>query len=207
MKIKICGITNFADALAAVENGAEMLGFNFYPKSPRFIQTEDARRISEQMPKYVLKVGVFVNESLDDVLKTARVARLDIVQLHGDETPDFASKITDFPVIKALRVGDGFRPESAAEYQTAILLDAFDKTERGGTGKVFDWRIALETKKVVPELILAGGLSPENVGEAIKTIAPSAVDVCSSIESRAGKKDLRKMREFIANARKASKKL
>jgi phosphoribosylanthranilate isomerase len=207
MKIKICGITNFADALAAVENGAEMLGFNFYPKSARFIEPENARKIGEQMPKYVLKVGVFVNESLDSVLKIARAVRLDIVQLHGDETPHFASKITDVPVIKALRVGNGFQPTRAAEYQTAILLDAFDPNERGGTGKVFDWRIALETKKVVPELILAGGLSPENVSEAIKMVAPSAVDVCSSIESQPGKKDLRKMREFILSARKASKKL
>lgn len=207
MKIKICGITNFADALAAVENGAEMLGFNFYPKSRRFVEPENARKIAEQMPKYVLKVGVFVNESLDSILKIARLVQLDIVQLHGDETPHFASKITDFPVIKALRVGNGFEPTRAAEYQTAILLDAFDENERGGTGKVFDWRIALETKKAVSELILAGGLSPENVGDAIKMVAPSGVDVCSSIESRAGKKDLRKMREFIRNARKVSKKL
>ena len=207
MKIKICGITNLEDAVAAVEFGAEMLGFNFYPQSARFIAPVKAREIAEKMPKQVLKVGVFVNESLEKVNKTAETARLDIVQLHGDETPDFVKAIKSIPVIKALGVNSEFKIERAVEFQTPILLDAYCQKTHGGTGKTFDWQTAVKVKELVPELYLAGGLSPENIGAAIETVRPFGVDACSLIESQPGKKDLNKMREFIENAKKASENL
>ena len=207
MKIKICGITNFKDALAAVEFGAGMLGFNFYAKSARFIAPEKAGEIAGKLPNQVLKVGVFVNESVENVNKIAEIASLDIVQLHGDESPDFVKRIRNFRVLKALGVNSEFKIERAVEFQTPILLDAYCQKTHGGTGKTFDWQTAVKVKELVPELYLAGGLSPENIGAAIETVRPFGVDACSLIESQPGKKDLNKMREFIENAKKASENL
>jgi phosphoribosylanthranilate isomerase len=201
--IKICGITNLEDAVAAVDAGADALGFNFYPRSPRFIAPEKARLIIERLPDAVMSVGVFVNEGEpEQVARVARLAHLKAVQLHGDESPQYCRELRDhFMVIKALRVGRSFAPESVREYDTdAILLDAFAGEARGGTGRVVDWSIARQVGELVPQLFLAGGLSGENVAEAIAVVEPYAVDACSSLELEPGRKDAERMRAFISAA-------
>jgi phosphoribosylanthranilate isomerase len=203
--IKICGVTNEEDAAAAVAAGAGALGFNFYPRSPRYIAPAAARRIVERLPTAVLTVGVFVNE--EGPARVARVADeagVAAVQLHGEESAAYCAALAGRTVIKALRVGAEFAPEAAARYGThAILLDAFSAHAHGGTGLVFDWSLARRTRELVPRLFLAGGLTPENVGAAVRVVRPYAVDVCSGVESAPGRKDLRRLRAFIAAARAA----
>jgi phosphoribosylanthranilate isomerase len=200
VQVKICGITNLEDARAAVEVGAYALGFNFYTRSPRYIRPLDARRIIEQLPAHILTVGVFVNEAApEDVARIAFESNVSAVQLHGDESPSYCRALNGLYVIKALRVAEGFVPESVMEYETeAILLDSFDSRERGGTGRTFDWEIAQRVRVLVPKLYLAGGLSLENVAEAIERVRPFAVDACSRLESAPGIKDRERMRAFIS---------
>jgi phosphoribosylanthranilate isomerase len=200
--VKICGITNLEDARAAVDAGADAVGFNFYRRSPRFIAPVDARDIIEQLPETVLSVGVFVNEGEpEQVARIADLAGLKAVQLHGDESPQYCRALRDRFVIKALRVGMGFEPQSVKEYETnAILLDAFARDARGGTGRVIDWSIARQVRELVPQLFLAGGLSVENVAEAITIVEPYAVDACSSLEQEPGRKDADRVRAFVAAA-------
>lgn len=202
VRVKICGITNLDDALVAVEAGAFALGFNFYPRSPRYIRPPDARRIVAQLPSNLLTVGVFVNEAGPEVVaRIADEANVSALQLHGDEPPEFARALKERLVIKALRVGEGFVPESVLEYETeAILLDSFSGLERGGTGRTFDWEIARRVRELVPKLFLAGGLSPENVAEAIRVVRPFAVDACSRLESAPGRKESERVRSFLAAA-------
>jgi phosphoribosylanthranilate isomerase len=198
VRVKVCGITNLADALAAVEAGADALGFNFYRHSPRFIEPGAAREIIEHLPDEILCVGVFVNDERQTVEDVVAESGVGVVQLHGDESPSFCESLAGLRVIKALRVSEEFTPESAADYHVeAILLDAFSRTERGGTGRTFDWSIAQRTRERINRLYLAGGLTPENVREAIETVEPYAVDVCSSIEREPGRKDHARMREFF----------
>jgi len=206
VRVKICGITNVEDAFVAVEAGADALGFNFYRKSPRYIEPERARAIIERLPPFVTPVGVFVNE--DDLDAMARIiveARLAVVQLHGDESPALCQRVAQrWRVIKAVRVGPDFHPHELAMYPAhAILLDAARAGAYGGTGERFDWTIARRAKSFVPVLILAGGLSPENVAEAIRWVRPYAVDVCTGVEACPGKKDVERMRAFIAAAKAA----
>lgn len=203
MIVKICGITNLEDALAAVDAGADALGFNFYERSPRFIKPSDARSIIEQSPSTIMSVGVFVNESGPEVVeRIAEFVGLKAVQLHGDESPQYCRALGSRFVIKALRVVDGFAPQSVKEYETdAILLDAYAGNARGGTGRVIDWSIARRVRKLVPQLFLAGGLSAENVAEAIRKVEPYAVDACSSLEREPGIKDAGRVRAFVAAAR------
>ena len=207
VRVKICGITNLRDALTCVSAGADMLGFNFYPGSPRYIEPQAARRIIEDLPPETRCVGIFVNEgNAEDVGRTADVARLSGLQLHGDETPGYCrtlkARFKDCFVIKALRVGKDFEPEQAALYDTdAVLLDTYSTKTVGGTGQQFDWAIARATAQLVRKLFLAGGLTPKNVGEAVSFVQPYAVDVCSSLESEPGKKDAERVREFIAAVR------
>jgi phosphoribosylanthranilate isomerase len=200
--VKICGITNLEDALVAVDAGADALGFNFYTRSPRFIAPEEARLIIEQLPDAVMSVGVFVNEGEpEQVARIARLARLKAVQLHGDESPEYCRELRRerLIVIKALRVGESFEPESVREYDAdAILLDAFARGVRGGTGRVVDWSVARQVKQLVPRLYLAGGLSVENVAEAIAIVEPYAVDACSHLEREPGRKDAGRVCAFIA---------
>jgi phosphoribosylanthranilate isomerase len=200
--VKICGITNLEDARAAVDAGADALGFNFYRRSPRFIAPVDARDIIEQLPDAVMSVGVFVNEGEpEQVARIADLAGLKAVQLHGDESPQYCRELRDRFVIKALRLGQGFAPQSVKEYETnAILLDAFARDARGGTGRVIDWSIARRVRELVPQLFLAGGLSVENVAEAITIVEPYAVDACSSLEQEPGRKDAGRVRAFVAAA-------
>jgi phosphoribosylanthranilate isomerase len=205
--IKICGITNLEDALAAAELGVDVLGFNFYKPSPRYIAPESAREIIKQLPRAVLAVGVFVNEeSPESVLAIAKEAGVSGLQLHGDESPEFCKELsaTSYYVIKALAAGAGFDMQQAEAYDLevdAILLDTKDNDLRGGTGRVFDWSIARQVKQLLPKLYLAGGLSPENIAEAIERVSPYAVDACSSLEDAPGKKNHARMRAFVERAR------
>ncbi len=200
--VKICGITNLKDALGAVRAGAYALGFNFYARSPRYIRPQDARRIIEQLPESVLTVGVFVNEDgPEEVARVAEEASVGAVQLHGDESPGYCRELKELRVIKALRVSADFAAESVLEYETeAILLDAYDAGERGGTGRTFDWEIAARVRELVPKLYLAGGLTARNVAEAVERVRPYAVDACSRLESAPGRKAMKLVRAFISAA-------
>ena len=203
MFVKICGITNLEDALAAVEAGADALGFNFYRRSPRHVAPEEARRIVAGLPPSVMKVGVFVNEGgPGEVARVADEAGMTAVQLHGDESADYCRELRGRFVIKALRAGGDFEPERAREYEAdAILLDAFSSRERGGTGLAVDWGVARRVRELVPRLILAGGLAPENVAAAVEAVGPYGVDACSLLESAPGRKDAERVRAFVAAAR------
>lgn len=206
-KVKICGITNLEDALVSAKFGADALGFNFYAKSPRYISPEKAREITEQLSANVLKVGVFVNESLEKIAYIAQTAKLDALQLHGEETPEFARELkakTNLEIIKAFRVSPEFKPENVLQYEVdAILLDAYNPQEHGGTGKTFDWEIAKKVQEIFPKMYLAGGLSVDNVRKAIKNTDPYAVDSCSLLERKSGKKNEKKVIEFIQVVRNA----
>ena len=200
-RVKICGITNRDDALLAERSGVDELGFNFFERSPRFISPEIAHSIIGELSTNTLKIGVFVNETVDRILEIADLVGLNAVQLHGDEDSNFIAELrerSDLIIIKALRVSDEFRPQDAIAFGAdAILLDSYSAGERGGTGETFDWDVALEVSRLIPVLYLAGGLTPENVGDAIKKVKPYAVDVCSGIEAEPGKKDPEKLRRFI----------
>ena len=197
--IKICGITNLDDALGAVDAGADALGFNFYRPSPRYILPAKAREITDKLPDGVLTVGVFVNEETPDAVeRIALEAGVEAVQLHGDESPQFCAALRDRYVIKVLAVGSDFKTRQALDYDVqALMVDTFDREARGGTGRRVDWSIAYEIRKLFPKLFLAGGLSPENVSEAISAVNPYAVDACSALEVSPGKKNLEKVRAFI----------
>ena len=202
--IKICGITNVDDALAAVGAGADALGFNFYSLSPRYVTPQDARGIIAKLPMSVLTVGVFVNEdSPASVRNIANEAGITALQLHGDESPEYCRELArDRYVIKTLAVANDFDLQTVAAYDVeAIMLDTKHIALRGGTGQVFDWSIAQEVNKVVPKLFLAGGLSPDNIEEAIATVRPYAVDACSALEDKPGRKNHDRMRDFMETAR------
>lgn len=206
VRIKVCGITNLKDALATVRAGADMLGFNFYKRSPRYVRPETAREIIEQLPDEVLNVGIFVNqESPKAVVSIAAESGITAVQLHGDESPTYCRALKNYSVIKALRVGKNFTPKDLSEYATdAILLDTFSSGARGGTGEQFDWSIANEARNYVSRLFLAGGITPENVTEAVRLVRPYAVDVCSSVESSPGHKDEARLCQLIVAAKTAN---
>jgi phosphoribosylanthranilate isomerase len=202
--VKICGITNLEDALAAVAAGADQLGFNFYRPSPRYIAPQDAREVIDQLPETVFKVGVFVNEeSPETVRKIAKEAGIEALQLHGDESPEYCRALAaDNYVIKTLAVSESFEIEQTEAYNVpAIMLDTRDTNLRGGTGRVFDWSVARHARPLIPRLYLAGGLSPENVAEAVTTVDPYAVDACSSLEVKPGRKSHERMRAFVSAVR------
>jgi phosphoribosylanthranilate isomerase len=207
VKVKICGITNWTDAKRAVDAGADLLGFNFYAPSPRYISPAKARRIARRLPKRIAKVGVFVNESEPKILAIAHSVGLDRIQLHGDETPLAISHLRrKLPVIKALRAGKSFRAAQVSRYRrsSAILLDGFDRKLRGGTGKTFNWRVARRANRYA-RIFLAGGLTPGNIADAIRAAQPYAVDVCSGIESKPGKKDPKKIQQLMTAIESAQK--
>jgi phosphoribosylanthranilate isomerase len=200
--VKVCGITNLEDARGAVEAGADILGFNFYERSPRRVTAGEARRIVEQMPEGLLCVGVFVNEAGPEAVeRKALEAGVGAVQLHGDETPEFCACLRGLLTIKALRVGPDYEVERARLFGTdAVLLDAYAAGAWGGTGKTFDWSVARRTREAVPKLFLAGGLTPENVAHAVNVVRPFAVDVCSGVETSPGRKSFQLMRRFVKAA-------
>lgn len=202
--VKICGITSLNDALAAVEAGADALGFNFYKPSPRYIAPEKAREIVEQVPPAILTVGVFVNEESPDAVRSiAKQSGVTALQLHGDESPEYCSDLAaDNYVIKVFAVSSGFDPQTTNAYDVeAIMLDTKHNSLRGGTGRVFDWSIAQEMRESIAKLYLAGGLSPENIQQAIETVRPYAVDACSALEDEPGKKNHERMRAFVQTVR------
>jgi phosphoribosylanthranilate isomerase len=203
--VKICGITNTEDALAAAEAGADLLGFNFYARSPRHVSTRDARLIAEELPDGVARVGVFVNEGEPEaVLRAVSESGVGAAQLHGDETPEFCARVRGLMTLKALRVSADYSAERAALYGTdALMLDAFVADAWGGTGHTFDWSLARSTREVVPRLFLAGGLTPDNVASAVEAVGPYAVDVCSGVETSPGRKSFRLMRRFVEAVRAA----
>ena len=205
-KVKICGITNLEDARHSIACGAHALGFNFYDKSPRYISTDMAKRIIEQLPDTIEIVGVFVNEKTDRIVEIADAAKLDMIQLHGDETPEFTSEVavkTGLPVIKAFRVSPDFTVNDLADYETdAILLDAFSADQHGGTGKIFNWNVAREVSESGRKLYLAGGLSAANITDAVTAVRPYAVDACSLLEREPGRKDHDKVAAFVAAVKK-----
>ncbi len=199
--IKICGITNLNDAHAAVEAGADILGFNFYKPSPRYIAPENAREIINTLPDSILTVGVFVNEGSPDAVRSiADQSGVKAVQLHGDESPDYCRALNS--VIKTFSVSGSFDIKQLESYEVdAIMLDTKDNRLRGGTGRVFDWSIAQQVSRLIPKLYLAGGLSTENIAEAIEMVQPYAVDACSSLEDKPGIKNHERMRVFVSKVR------
>ncbi len=201
-RIKICGITNLEDALQAVEAGADALGFVFYRKSPRCVSAEQVRTITAQLPPFVARVGLFVNALPEWIEQTMDAAGLNLIQLHGDETPE-QCRFSRFPVVKALRVKDAGSLIGADAYPvTGLLLDAWSEDAYGGTGHSFDWQLARNLTAARP-LILAGGLNPDNVAAAVRTVKPYAVDVSSGVELEPGRKDHEKVRKFIEQVRNA----
>jgi indole-3-glycerol phosphate synthase / phosphoribosylanthranilate isomerase len=207
--VKICGITNVDDARAAIAAGADMLGFNFYRKSPRYIEPSAVARIVaavrgeiEACGRAVSMVGVFVNERVESVMAIAKEANLGGIQLHGDETVDFCNRVKRLSperfLIKALAANRGLRLELLKDYPSdAVMIDASHEKLRGGTGQIADWKIAREAVEKSSRVFLAGGLSPENVADAISQVRPYAVDACSSLESSPGRKDHARIKAFV----------
>jgi phosphoribosylanthranilate isomerase len=201
MFLKVCGITRLTDALYAVQQGATAIGFVFWAKSPRAIDPERAKEIVAELPSNVTPVGVFVNEPVDGVRRIVAATGLAMVQLHGDEPPAYAA-VLPVPLLRSVTLDEV--PDVFADWppQTAWLLDAADPVRRGGTGKTVDWEraaVAARDRRV----ILAGGLTPENVAEAIATVRPAGVDVSSGVEESPGVKDFARVARFLQNARRA----
>jgi phosphoribosylanthranilate isomerase len=213
-QIKICGITNVKDALAVAQAGADAIGLNFYRRSPRYITPEVAGDIVKKLPPGIIKVGLFVDTPADEVCRLFDELSLDLVQLHGDQPPDFLAELGNRPVMRAFRVGPnglslvtGYlsRCRALAALPQLVLLDALVEGGYGGTGKVTDWEVAKQYAFLpnMPPLVLAGGLTPENVAAAIHTVRPEAVDVASGVESQPGRKDPAIVTTFVKSARAA----
>ena len=201
VKVKICGITNLADGMAAAEAGADALGFVFYEHSPRFIALEAAAAIIRELPPFIIKAGVFVNAPEDAVLRAVRECNLNLLQFHGDESPEFCMQF-GLMSMKAFRIRDASSLSALRNYPTeAWLLDAYNPDKLGGTGKSFNWDLALEAQSWGRPIFLAGGLTPDNVGEAVRRARPYAVDVSSGVEAAPGRKDYAKVRAFIQAAK------
>lgn len=203
VRVKICGITNLEDALMAVEAGADALGFVFFRGSPRYISADRAAAIIRRLPPFIQTVGLFVNEELATVNAGADQCGLDLVQLHGEETPDYCAAVNR-RIIKAFRVKDLASLDEMTNYHVAAyLLDAWSPAAHGGTGTTFNWEIAARAA-ASHRIILAGGLTPDNVAGAVATVHPYAVDVSSGVESGPGKKDVALVRAFIRAVRHQS---
>jgi phosphoribosylanthranilate isomerase len=201
MFLKVCGITRVIDALHAVEQGATAIGFVFWPQSPRAVSVGRAAEIIKALPSHVMTVGVFVDEPIERIRAVAERTRLTAVQLHGEEPPTYADAL-DWPVIRAVSIDQIGEASEVWSEETALLLDNIDPVRRGGTGAVVDWTQAagIAQKRRV---VLAGGLTPDNVASAIRAVRPFGVDVSSGVESAPGVKDFDKVTQFIANARLA----
>jgi phosphoribosylanthranilate isomerase len=206
MKVKICGITHFEDAMMALETGADALGFNFFPPSPRYIDPVKASEIIRQLPPFAITVGLFVNVAQpEQVIETAKIAGIQLLQLHGDESPEYCSWLSGWPLIKVLRIGSDSVREDLDRYPVrAFLLDVKDDTLFGGTGISFDWDLVQNIDRKRP-VILAGGLRPDNVRRAIRTVKPYAIDVCSGVEQQPGIKDRAKLEALMKEVRDVSR--
>ncbi len=203
VRVKVCGITRLEDALLAVRLGADALGFNFWPRSKRYLAPAAAREIIRRLPPLVASVGVFVDPTREEVLRAAEASGIQVVQLHGDEPPALCAALP-LPVLKAIRVRDAASLEAIGAYEAAagILLDTASPGY-GGSGATFDWALAALAAAARP-LVLAGGLGPDNVAEAVRIVRPFAVDVASGVESAPGIKDGLRMRRFIEAAKEAT---
>jgi phosphoribosylanthranilate isomerase len=200
-QVKICGITNAADGLAAADAGADLIGLMFCKESPRYVTLAQAAEISLALPRFLLRVGVFVNPPADLVMQAIGECNLTMLQFHGDEPSEFCTQF-GLMSLKAIRVRDESSLQLLANYQTdAYLLDAYSGNARGGTGEKFNWNLAVAAQKYGKPIFLAGGLTPENVAEAVRTVRPFGVDVSSGVESAPGKKDPVKMKAFVAAAK------
>jgi len=198
VEVKICGITNINDAYVSIKCGADALGFIFYPKSQRYVAPERVKEIIEKLPYDIIRVGVFVNHEIQEVKEIAKFCGLNLIQLHGDESPDYCDQFRISSLIKAVSLRTEEDIQKLKDYSVrAILVDARQPGHYGGTGKKSDWRLAIKIKETHP-LILAGGLNKENVREAIETVRPQAVDINSGVEISPGKKDPEKIKEIIA---------
>lgn len=203
MRVKICGITNVEDAQVSVENSVDALGFIFYEKSKRFIQPGTASKIISSLPFFILKVGVFVNAELKYVNDISKGIGLNAVQLHGDEDAEYISQI-NLPVIKAVRISNNFDFDSLSKYGNVnFLFDTYDDSDLGGTGKSFNWEII--PKEIRNKVVIAGGVSVDNVEEIYRKIKPAGVDLSSSLETEPGEKDHKKVIQFINIVKKLRK--
>ncbi len=208
VKIKICGITCAQDATWAVNLGADFIGLNFFKDSPRKVSPQNAMEIIQQLPPFVSAAGVFVNEEQKELVKIARKLGLKMIQLHGDESPDYCRQLKEAlpeaKIIKAFRIQDeaSLAPMSSfSEAADYFLLDAYVPEIPGGTGVTFNWELAVKAKELGKLVFLSGGLNPENIQEAIEKVKPFAVDVCSGIERSPKRKDYDKMKDFITKAK------
>lgn len=202
-KIKICGITNATDAQLAAKFGADALGFNFYAESPRYISPERARAIIASLPPFICPVGIFVDEPPETIQMVCESCGIYTVQLHGNEPPETVGKLRAFQVIKAIRVQSERDLNQLRRYDVdGFVLDTYMPNMKGGTGVKFNWELAKSVTHTYP-VILAGGLTPENVQDAIRTVRPYGVDVCTGVESKPGKKDRERLKKFILLAREA----
>ncbi len=220
-QIKICGITTVADAQVVAESGADAAGLNFYAKSPRYVRPEDVEAVTDALGPKVKKVGLFVNAPAEEIRRTAERLSFDLIQLHGDEPPELIAELKPLPVMKAFRIGtEGLTPildylDRCRELEAVprmVLLDAMVKGAYGGTGMKADWAACAayavsssnaKANAATPSLVLAGGLTPENVAEAIAAVRPCAVDTASGVEMSPGKKDAEAVRQFVSAARQA----
>jgi len=206
VKIKVCGITSYEDAAMALDLGVDALGFNLYAGSPRYLDPATAGGITRRLPPFAATVALFVDETdIPEVEQQAGVAGARILQLHGAESPDYCRRLSRWDLIKTLHIGPAGPPAGLEEYPvSAFLLDTQDSARHGGTGRTFDWAIVKHLQFPRP-IILAGGLRPQNVGDAILAVRPYAVDVCSGVESAAGKKDRGKLLAFVREVRNAAR--
>lgn len=214
-RIKICGVRSRQDVVAVIDAGADAVGFNFFPRSTRYISPREASQIAAGIPRGIAKVGVFVNSPLGEIREIAFRVGLHWIQLHGDEPPEFLAKLRPLNCIKAFRIGHGdLEPlrkflvdcEKINVVPSAILFDAVKDGEYGGTGQTFDWGLAIQYQKMmpgVPPLILSGGLNPDNVRKAIETVRPAAVDVASGVEDAPAKKSPERIKLFVTAAKEA----
>lgn len=203
-RIKVCGMTDKSEVADAVAAGVDALGFIFVKESPRKVEPDEVRAIVVDLPPFVDAVGVFVDEEAEVVDEIVQYCGLTMVQLHGAESPEYCEEIST-RVVKAFRVGPGSTESDLTPYEgkiTAFLLDTYSKKAAGGTGKTFDWRL-VEAINFPGSLILAGGLTPDNVGEAIRQVRPLAVDVNSGVETMPGRKDINEIRRFVEEVKKA----
>ena len=201
MFLKVCGITRLTDALHATQHGATALGFVFWPHSPRYVTPERAAEIIAELPATTMAVGVFVNEAVDGIRSVVAKTGISAVQLHGDETADYAEAL-GWPVLRSVTVDDADATCASWPVDTTFLLDAADPVRRGGTGDTVDWREAADVARA-HRIVLAGGLTPANVGDAIAIVRPFGVDVSSGVEEAPGVKNFDKVARFLENARHA----
>ena len=204
-RIKICGITNIDDALMSIDAGADALGFNFVPDTPRYLKdTKAAAKIIEQLPPFITTVALFVNADPELIQSIADECHLDLLQLHGDESPQFCQRFNR-RVIKAVRIKDESSCSHLSDYRVSgYLLDTYVKGALGGTGVAFDWRLAVKAKQY-GRIVLAGGLDPDNVASAVQQVRPYGVDVSSRVEASPGRKDPVKVRTFIQNVKEVDR--